>query len=253
MANDLISVIVPIYNVEKYLKYCLESICNQTYKNLEILLVDDASPDNCGKLCEDYAEKDSRIICIHHKTNRGLSAARNHGVQRAHGQYVVFVDSDDEIEYNMVEILHEAITESNVQVARCGWRRVYKLGDLKENGINKKIIKYQVIEGWKCLLKSYRVSACVGMYDIGLLKKIKFPNGMVYEDQFFLPRLLCKVDKVVSVRNAVCYHYYARPGSITQTAHHNAVHADLSWVMLKNLEYFQKEYGKKSFMFLIII
>ena len=252
MEKDLISVIVPIYNVEKYMGYCLNSICNQIYKNLEIILVDDASTDNSGKLCEEYAAKDSRIICIHHENNQGLSAARNHGVEKASGKYVVFVDGDDEIEYNMVEILYEAINKYNVPVARCGARRVNKLGVLKEDGINEKIIKYEVLEGWKYLIKYDRCSACCGMYEIGLAKKMKFPNGLSFEDYYLLPRLFCKVNKIVYVGNAMLYHWYIRTGSITQTSYQRGLDPDFTLVTLKNLEYFKKTYNEKSFTFLIM-
>ncbi|MDE6627468.1 MAG: glycosyltransferase family 2 protein, partial [Lachnospiraceae bacterium] len=247
---DLVSVIVPVYNVEKYLRYCLDSICNQTYKNLEIILVNDASTDNSGKLCEEYARKELRIVCIHHKSNKGPSVARNHGVQKASGKYVAFVDGDDEIEYNMIEILHEAMKKYNVSVARCGAKRVSKLGGLKENGINKKIIKDELLEGWKYLLKYDKCSACCGMYETSLVKKMKFPVGLYYEDFFLIPRLLCKIEKVVYTGNAVCYHYYKRSGSTTEAAYKSGLNPDFSLTVLKNLEYFRKEYGERSFTFM---
>lgn len=100
--NTLVSVIVPVYKVEKYLHRCIDSIINQTYKNLEIILVDDGSPDNCGKICDEYAEKDNRIKVIH-KSNGGLSSARNAGLDVANGDYVYFVDSDDYIDTKLVE------------------------------------------------------------------------------------------------------------------------------------------------------
>ena len=102
--NPMISVIVPIYNVEKYLARCVDSIVNQTYKNLEIILVDDGSPDRCPQMCDDYAEKDSRIKVIH-KKNGGLSDARNAGMAVATGEYISFIDSDDWIETSMFELL----------------------------------------------------------------------------------------------------------------------------------------------------
>ena len=106
--KELISIIVPIYNVEKYIHKCIESIINQTYKNLEIILVDDGSPDNCGNICEEYAKNDSRIKVIH-KENNGLSSARNAGLEICKGDYIGFVDSDDYIELNMYEVLINAL------------------------------------------------------------------------------------------------------------------------------------------------
>ena len=113
--NSLISVIVPIYNVEKYLDKCVDSIINQTYKNLEIILVDDGSPDNCPKMCDDYAKKDSRIKVVH-KENGGLSDARNAGMKVATGEYVSFIDSDDWIDLETFSISMAKIEECNAQI-----------------------------------------------------------------------------------------------------------------------------------------
>ncbi|MBO4674921.1 MAG: glycosyltransferase [Elusimicrobiaceae bacterium] len=118
MSSPLISIIVPIYNVEKYLSQCLDSIVAQTYQNLEIILVDDGSPDNCGKICDEYAAKDSRIKIIH-QVNAGLSAARNAGLEIAMGEYIGFVDSDDYIESDMYEYLYGLIKRDNAAMAMC--------------------------------------------------------------------------------------------------------------------------------------
>ena len=116
--NPLISVIVPIYNVEKYLARCVDSIVNQTYKNLEIILVDDGSPDRCPQMCDDYAEKDSRIKVVH-KKNGGLSDARNAGMAVATGEYISFIDSDDWIETSMFELLINNIFQYDCEIS-CG-------------------------------------------------------------------------------------------------------------------------------------
>ena len=117
--HQLISIIVPIYNVEDYLKRCIDSILGQTYKNLEVILVDDGSPDKCGKICEEYKLIDSRIKVIH-KKNGGLSSARNNGLDIATGDFIGFVDSDDYIERNMYESLIEALNNNNADIATCG-------------------------------------------------------------------------------------------------------------------------------------
>ena len=116
--NDLISVIIPIYNVEKFLSFCIDSIVNQTYKNLEIILVDDGSTDNSGKICDEYALKDNRIKVMH-KQNGGVSSARNVGLNIAKGKYIGFVDSDDYVENDMFEILHNLIIKNNVDISCC--------------------------------------------------------------------------------------------------------------------------------------
>ena len=125
MDNELISIIVPVYKVEKYLEKCVKSILKQTYTNLEIILVDDGSPDKCGQLCDELAKTDDRII-VFHKENGGLSDARNYGVERANGEYIGFVDSDDYIHECMYKELYEAIKKSGTSIAECGVTRVYK-------------------------------------------------------------------------------------------------------------------------------
>ena len=117
-----ISVIVPIYNVEKYLDRCLKSIINQTYKNLEIILIDDGSPDNCGTICDEYAKKDNRIKVVH-KDNGGLVKARNTGLDIATGEYISFIDPDDWIELNMYEEMIKIADETNTDIVRCGYYR----------------------------------------------------------------------------------------------------------------------------------
>ena len=114
--EDLITVIVPVYKVEKYIRRCIESIINQTYRNLEIILVDDGSPDDCGKICDEYAKKDNRIKVIH-KENGGLSDARNKALDLANGKYVIFVDSDDYIEKNAIGYLYKLIQKYNTDIA----------------------------------------------------------------------------------------------------------------------------------------
>ena len=122
--NEKISIIVPVYNVEKYLKKCIDSIVNQTYKNLEIILVDDGATDRSGEICDELAKLDNRIK-VYHKKNGGLSDARNYGVERATGSYVGFVDSDDYIDAEMYEKLYEAITKEAADVAECNLKIVY--------------------------------------------------------------------------------------------------------------------------------
>lgn len=133
--EKLLSVIVPVYKVEPYLHRCVDSIRNQTYKNLQIILVDDGSPDNCGKICDEYAELDARIIVVHQK-NRGLSGARNTGLRYAKGEYVAFVDSDDWISSDMYQTLVNLVELNDLDMARSsvvetdgdGWKCVLKWG-----------------------------------------------------------------------------------------------------------------------------
>ena len=120
--NPKVSIIVPVYNVEKYLDRCMESLLNQTLKDIEIILVDDGSPDNCPQMCDDYAKKDSRVKVVH-KANAGLGYARNSGLDVATGEYVAFVDSDDYVELDMYEQMYEASLNYQVQMVLCGFNR----------------------------------------------------------------------------------------------------------------------------------
>jgi len=122
--EELISIIVPVYNVEKYLKQCIETIQSQTYKNLEIILVDDGSPDNSGKICDEYAEQDSRIKVIH-KENGGVSSARNLGLEKATGEFIAFIDADDYISADYCEKLLTTLKQENADCVACGYNRVY--------------------------------------------------------------------------------------------------------------------------------
>src|SRR5699024_4494271 len=123
--SDLISVIVPVYNVEKYVRRCIDSICGQTYSNLEIILIDDGSTDSSGKICDEMAAKDGRISVIHQE-NKGLSQARNAGLDQAKGEYIAFVDSDDYLSLNMYECLLKSLKENNADVVRCAIKNVYE-------------------------------------------------------------------------------------------------------------------------------
>ncbi len=134
--EPLISILLPAYNVEKYISHCIETIINQTYKNIEIIIVDDCSPDDSGKIAEEYSKKDNRIKVYHHERNKGLSAARNTGIENAHGEYITFVDSDDWVSYDYVEYLYKIIkeTESDIAVSRNFFTSRFN-GQIKEDKI----------------------------------------------------------------------------------------------------------------------
>ena len=138
--KELITVVVPVYKVEEYIYKCVDSIINQTYKNLEIILVDDGSPDNCPKICDDYSKKDKRIKVIH-KKNGGVSSARNEGLKITKGNYIVFVDSDDWIESNFIKEMLTNLINSKVDYIVCGYNRVYDgKKEIINGNFNKKLI-----------------------------------------------------------------------------------------------------------------
>lgn len=213
--KPLISVIVPIYKVEKYLVRCINSIINQTYSNLEIILVDDGSPDSCGKICDDFSTADARIYTIH-KTNGGLSSARNAGLDSAHGEYIGFVDSDDYIEPNMYETMYKAIIETDAEIAACGIIRE------NEETHAAKLIRCphtQKIYTDEEALKEIFLSRNLGigvwskLYSRQVFQNIRFPIGETNEDAAILMQSILGRKLV----HTACpsYHYMVRQGSIT--------------------------------------
>ena len=215
MYNELISVVVPVYKVEKYLEKCVKSILKQTYTNLEIILVDDGSPDKCGQLCDELAKTDDRII-VFHKENGGLSDTRNFGVERANGEYIGFVDSDDYIHESMYEELYKAIKKSGTAIVECGLTRVYKntLRPHYEGEDYFLVLSKQ--EYLKEYLENKRLygSAWCKLIHKDLAKKIKFSTGKIYEDAFYTLELLKTVDKYTLISGNY-YYYYIRENSIT--------------------------------------
>ena len=215
MSTDLISVIVPIYNVEKYLNRCVDSIINQTYKNLEIILVDDGSPDNCGKICDEYAKKDKRIKVIH-KKNGGLSDARNAGIDLAKGKYIGFVDSDDYIEKDMYSYLYNLVLENNAQISICNWYEVNENERIDKNikfndfTIGKDRAIEMLIQDK--IIKNY---AWNKLYDISLFKKydIRYPYGRKMEDVGTTYKLFY-YSKKIAIGNKPEYNYIIRSNSI---------------------------------------
>ena len=215
MDNELISIIVPVYKVEKYLEKCVKSILKQTYTNLEIILVDDGSPDKCGQLCDELAKTDDRII-VFHKENGGLSDARNYGVERANGEYIGFVDSDDYIHECMYEELYKAIKRSGTSIAECGVTRVYK-NTLRPHYEGEDYFLVLDREGYlREYLENKRLygSAWCKLIHKDLAKKIKFPTGKIYEDAFYTLELLKTVDRYTLISGNY-YYYYIRENSIT--------------------------------------
>lgn len=212
--NELISIIVPIYNVEPYLKKCVDSILNQTYYNLEIILVDDGSPDHCGAICDKYATADDRIRVIH-KKNGGLSDARNAGLDIMTGKYVAFVDADDWIEPNMYEKLMENMKYFDADMSfggvaddleKNGQATAIKISDygaepFAENKIDA--MKRYFLGSWAAWDKIYRAT---------LFSDIRFPVGEINEDEAIVLHLLDKC-RTVCYTSQIFYHYVKRENS----------------------------------------
>lgn len=209
-----ISVIVPVYKVEPYLDKCISSIVNQTYRNLEIILVDDGSPDNCPAMCDTWAEKDSRIRVIH-KTNGGLSDARNAGMAIATGELMTFVDSDDWIAPDMYEHLYQRLAENNSDVATCGVQMVWEdktpsctLTRESSCVLNQEEAMRAIIEeSWLKQPVWYK------LYKTELVRDILFPVGKYHEDVFWSYQAVGRAQRV-SVSDHIGYYYLQRGGSI---------------------------------------
>lgn len=215
--EPLISVIVPVYNVEKYLDKCVDSIVNQTYKNLEIILVDDGSPDNCPKMCDDWARKDKRIRVIH-KKNGGLSDARNAGIDCANGKYLTFIDSDDYVDKDYIEYLYYLIKKNNSDMSIAshkilnGKRISTKYKKIDEVNINSHDALQRLLYD-DCL----DTSAWAKMFDISLFNNIRFPVGRLYEDAATIYKLIDKCDKI-ELSTKPIYNYIIRNDSISQNS-----------------------------------
>lgn len=238
--SDLVSVIVPIYKVENYLDKCVESIVNQTYKNLEIILVDDGSPDNCPQMCDTWAKKDSRIKVIH-KPNGGLSDARNAGMKVATGEYVAFVDSDDFVDEHYSEYLLKAILVSGAKMAACDLA-IYYDGDPIAQKVMFGTINIKSSEEAICDILHNRCVRAVAwnkMFHKELLADERFPVGKYHEDEFFSYRIIHKAEKLVYVDSKL-YYYRQRQGSIM--ASFNSKHLDSLEAGLERLDLLNRYY-----------
>lgn len=213
--NPLISVIVPVYNTEKYLSECIDSIINQTYKNLEIILIDDGSPDDCGSICDNYAKKDKRIKVYHNKNN-GVSYTRNFGISKATGDYIGFIDSDDFISEKMYEILLKNIIDNNADVSICDISR--KVGNIQTDKLEKIILYNQD----QYLKKFFRInSQTCEYYPVNKLYKKdvivddmfprKYKEG---EDAFAILKVIFK-SKTIVYTPINLYYYRKNENSVT--------------------------------------
>lgn len=216
--NPIISIVVPIYNVEQYLVRCIESLINQTYAFIEIILVNDESPDNSASICEEYAKKDSRIQVIH-KINGGLSDARNVGMKNSNGQYILFVDSDDYIELNTCERFINEISNKTPDLVVGNANRIEKNRTLLMK--HTCVTKGEMITGGEYLKQELRnrtmhMAAWLTLYNTKFLKEnnLEFKVGLLHEDEQFSPRVFLKAKKVIGT-DIIFYNYIIRENSIT--------------------------------------
>ena len=211
-----VSIIVPVYNVEKYLNKCISSILEQSFTDFELILVDDGSKDNSGRICDEYKDRDSRIKVMH-QGNGGLSAARNIGIELSEGRYVTFIDSDDFIHPNMLETLYNNILESEAEISICDYHLVYEGKEISPKVGDNNTRLYTNIEGVKRIVEKSEASmiiACSKLYRRSLFCDIRFPAGKCHEDEFVTYKLFYKSSKIV-VTEAKLYYYLKRSNSIT--------------------------------------
>lgn len=257
--NPLISVIVPVYNVEKYLDRCIDSIVNQTYKNLEIILVNDGSPDNSGAICDEWAKADSRIKIIY-KENGGLSDARNAGTDCASGEYITYVDSDDYILPEYIEYLYNNLIKTHADVSCCCFQKVYSEDKTTTFETEVTSEDIQIISGREACFKlfdnfsgvHYVITPCK-LYPKHIVKKYKFPKGMLHEDEATTYKIFFDSEKICFGSKKL-YAYFQNDSGIT----HNKTeknYRDLFQIFKSRAEFFQtnsdKELEKTTWNFMI--
>ncbi|MGL5207428.1 MAG: glycosyltransferase family 2 protein [Acidaminococcaceae bacterium] len=213
--SDLITVIVPVYKVEIYIRRCVDSILRQTYKNLEIILVDDGSPDLCPIICDEYADMDKRVTVIH-KANGGLSDARNVGLNFAHGQYIAFVDSDDYIDERMYEILYKNLTDNNADISVCEFIKTCDGAEIANPNTKEFVEVFNNLQAMENLYNDLYLQTVVAwnkLYKKDIFRSIRYPFGKVNEDEYVIHLILERAQDVVYT-NLPLYYYVQRTDSI---------------------------------------
>lgn len=236
--NNLISIIIPVYNVEKYLEECLDSILKQTYKNFEAILIDDGSKDNSGKICDEYAQKDARFKVIH-KQNEGVSVTRNLALDMANGEYITFLDSDDMLEEGALDFLYKEMVNNNSDLVIGGVK------DIKNGKVICQTNEYKEILNKEDALKEFfdeKMFKCViwaKMYRREIIGDERFNKELTIAEDFdFLYRILKKVDAVVvNTSNTVCYYRHRDDSAMRQKYDKKfEKEIDLSESVLKDVE-----------------
>ena len=214
---DLVSIIIPVFKVEKYIHRCLNSIINQTYRNIEVILIDDGSPDGSAAICEKFAVQDKRLK-IYHKTNGGLSDARNYGIKHANGKYIVCVDSDDFVDCDYIEYLHNLIKKYGTSLSICRHRTIYNNGSVKDYGSQGDT----VLTNKECLERmlyhnGVDTSAWAKMYKSELFAKVEYPIGRIFEDIGTTYLLMLECEEI-AVGYESKYNYVFHNSSIVNSA-----------------------------------
>lgn len=212
--NVLISIIVPVYNVDKYLRKCLDSIISQTYSLLEIIVVDDGSLDTSGEIAEEYAKHDKRIRVIH-KANGGLSSARNAGLDISNGDYIMFIDSDDYVDKDICKIMLSKAINNDCQMVECGMVKVYRKKEVRETKRQELLLSgremtLEYLKGNSLL----QTSACDSLYHRSIFDGVRFDEGRLHEDKWFKYKAFFRANRVCVLKESLYFYIQSREGSI---------------------------------------
>lgn len=235
--SELISVIVPVYNVEEYLEKCIQSICNQSYRNLEIILSDDGSTDSSGAICDAWAMKDVRIRLIH-KINGGLSDARNAGIEIASGSWYAFIDSDDFITLDTLERMYTAAVENDCQMAVCNIQRIYEDGETAP--FYCPVTEVTVYRGNSRFETLKQPSVCNKLFRAELFADLRFPKGKFYEDTFVY-HILAHRTEAIALTGHDGYFYLSRRKSILGQAKYTDRYFDMVEAVYNRMVYLLEE------------
>lgn len=253
MSEVRISIIVPVYGVEKYLSACIESVLNQTFTDFELILVDDGSDDDCGEICDNYSERDNRIVVIH-KENGGLSSARNAGIEIAKGEYISFVDGDDTVNKDYLGVLYYLCKSNKCQIGVCNFLLTSKESinlDHQLEGITEILSGKEAVErscsGKDSLLLTV---AWNKLYLKELFRDIKYPTGKIHEDDYTTWKLLWSAEKVV-ISNLYLYYYLQRPDSI-MGRRFNIERLDRLCAYEEKIEFVKKQGMARAYEWLLI-
>ena len=242
--EKLVSVVIPVYNIEKYICECLDSVINQTYKNLQIILIDDGSTDGSGKICDEYAENDKRISVVH-QHNQGAGAAKNTGLELIKGEYFSLIDSDDYLELNYYETMIANLEKYKVDVVQCLFNNVFKDQTIKRNfnftadkhrTMKSKKYLFEMLYDWKYAVfwnKVFKTSL--------LTTNIRFPVGRKIDDEFFTYKLICNAKKILNI-NDVLYNYRMRQSSVMGNSKNDLLYLDRIDCFSKRLYYIKNTY-----------
>ncbi|MEG2021798.1 MAG: glycosyltransferase [Oscillospiraceae bacterium] len=233
-----ISIVVPIYKVEAYLDRCVQSIQNQTFTDLEIILVDDGSPDKCGDICDEYAKQDSRIKVLH-KANGGLSSARNAGIEYATANYIMFLDSDDWMDLDTVEVLYKVLKQHDADIAECSFRNVYSDTIVEETTCTGAIIEGTNIDALEGILdwNHFKPVAWNKLYKREVIGDIRYPKGLLHEDEFTTYKYFWNAKKLVYVDVSKINYDCSRTESITKSGF-NINKLDACIALYQRIEFF---------------